>query len=259
MLSNQGDARLRNVACPSCGAPVRFRGATSIVAVCPFCKSTLVREGVKLEDIGKQAELLEDHSPIRIGAEGTPPRHRLHRRRAHPVQVRRGRLERVARAVPRQQERVALGRQPRVHDHLPDPAAAAARVRGDEARPAARAQGRQVVRRLLHGDEHRAGRGGRRRGRAAVQVPAGWKANVVDLRGEGARFATIDYSETPPHLYVGEKLPFDTFSLLGPARPRAGRLHPGHGARLQVRGLRRADREAPHHHRGRRVRLAAAR
>ena len=72
-MSNQGDARLRNVACPSCGAPVRFRGATSVVAVCPFCSATLVREGVDLRDIGKQAQLLEDHSPIRIGAEG---RHR---------------------------------------------------------------------------------------------------------------------------------------------------------------------------------------
>jgi len=56
--------------CPSCGAPLRFRGATSIVAVCQFCKATLVRDGANLQDIGKQAELLEDHSPIRIGADG---------------------------------------------------------------------------------------------------------------------------------------------------------------------------------------------
>ena len=60
----------RTASCPSCGGPLRFRGATSIVAVCAFCKSTLVREGADIENIGKQAELLEDHSPIRIGADG---------------------------------------------------------------------------------------------------------------------------------------------------------------------------------------------
>ena len=72
-MSITGEETRRKVACPSCGAPVRFRGATSIVSVCAFCKSTLVREGVRLENIGKQAELLEDHSPIRIGTDG---RHR---------------------------------------------------------------------------------------------------------------------------------------------------------------------------------------
>ena len=61
---------MRTANCPSCGAPLRFRGATSIVAVCQFCKATLVREGVNLQDIGKQAELLEDQSPLRIGADG---------------------------------------------------------------------------------------------------------------------------------------------------------------------------------------------
>jgi PfaD family protein len=60
----------RTASCPSCGAPLRFRGATSVVAVCGFCKATVVRDGVNLENIGKQAELLEDHSPIRIGAAG---------------------------------------------------------------------------------------------------------------------------------------------------------------------------------------------
>src|SRR5262245_25742170 len=60
----------RLVSCPSCGAPLRFRGATSVVAVCTYCKATLVREGANLENIGKQAELLEDDTPIQIGTEG---------------------------------------------------------------------------------------------------------------------------------------------------------------------------------------------
>ena len=45
---------------------------------------------------------------------------------------------------------------------------------------------------------------------------------MADLRGAGTRFATIDYSEDVPHIYVGERLPFDTFGFAGlrdPDRP----------------------------------------
>jgi hypothetical protein len=52
-------------------------------------------------------------------------------------------------------------------------------------------------------------------GELPFRFTAGWKAKVADLRGEGASFATIDYSEEPPHIYVGEKLPFDTFGFSG--------------------------------------------
>jgi uncharacterized protein (DUF983 family) len=36
---------MRKANCPSCGAPVIFRGAASIVAVCEMCRSTLVLDG----------------------------------------------------------------------------------------------------------------------------------------------------------------------------------------------------------------------
>ena len=49
---------------------MRFRGAASIVAICEFCRSTLVQQGTKLEDIGKMAELVEDASPLQLGSEG---------------------------------------------------------------------------------------------------------------------------------------------------------------------------------------------
>src|SRR5215475_14219084 len=56
--------------CPSCGAPVRFRGAASIVAICEFCRSTLVKQVTNLEDIGKMAAVVEDASPLQLGTEG---------------------------------------------------------------------------------------------------------------------------------------------------------------------------------------------
>jgi ribosomal protein L37AE/L43A len=57
--------------CPSCGAPVVFKSAASIFAVCEYCQSTLVRHDQALEDIGKMAALVEDRSPLQLGSEGS--------------------------------------------------------------------------------------------------------------------------------------------------------------------------------------------
>ena len=56
--------------CPSCGAPVVFKSSASFHAVCDFCRSTLVRHGSELENLGRMADLLEDASPIQLGSEG---------------------------------------------------------------------------------------------------------------------------------------------------------------------------------------------
>lgn len=56
--------------CPSCGAQVPFRSAASVLAVCEYCQSTLIRHDLELENVGKMATLLEDASPLQLGAEG---------------------------------------------------------------------------------------------------------------------------------------------------------------------------------------------
>jgi hypothetical protein len=60
----------RTATCPSCGAPVEFKSVASVLAVCDFCRSTLIRRGEDLEDLGKMAALMEDRSPLQRGAEG---------------------------------------------------------------------------------------------------------------------------------------------------------------------------------------------
>ncbi|MEJ8821904.1 DUF4178 domain-containing protein [Variovorax humicola] len=56
--------------CPGCGAPVEFRSAQSTFAVCPYCQSTVVRQGETLARIGKMAELFDDFSPLQLFAAG---------------------------------------------------------------------------------------------------------------------------------------------------------------------------------------------
>ncbi len=63
--------RAYRAACPNCGAPVEFTSAASASAVCGFCRSTLVRDGEALRQIGTSAELFDDHSPLQLGAAGS--------------------------------------------------------------------------------------------------------------------------------------------------------------------------------------------
>jgi hypothetical protein len=59
-----------SAACPSCGAPVPFRSSASVMAVCEYCQTTVLREDQTLTDHGKMSALLEDYSPLQIGSSG---------------------------------------------------------------------------------------------------------------------------------------------------------------------------------------------
>lgn len=56
--------------CPNCGAPIRFRWSSAVQTVCEFCRSILVRRDVDLAKVGTVADLPADSSPIQLGAEG---------------------------------------------------------------------------------------------------------------------------------------------------------------------------------------------
>jgi hypothetical protein len=56
--------------CPSCGAPVVFKWSGAAQTVCPFCQSIIVRSDIDLQAVGKVADLPPDPSPIQILTEG---------------------------------------------------------------------------------------------------------------------------------------------------------------------------------------------
>ena len=57
--------------CPSCGGPVTFTAGSTIVVVCPFCRSAIARKDRTLEDLGKVAEIADSESPLKLGLKGT--------------------------------------------------------------------------------------------------------------------------------------------------------------------------------------------
>ncbi|EWS53912.1 DUF4178 domain-containing protein [Methylibium sp. T29] len=70
MATDPSPQRAYRAACPNCGAAVEFRSAASALAVCSYCRSTLLREGDALRRIGQSAELFDDHSPLQLGTAG---------------------------------------------------------------------------------------------------------------------------------------------------------------------------------------------
>ncbi|MDP1792178.1 MAG: DUF4178 domain-containing protein [Methylibium sp.] len=70
MATEPSPQRAYRAACPNCGAAVEFRSAASALAVCSYCRSTLLREGDALRRIGQSAELFDDHSPLQLGTAG---------------------------------------------------------------------------------------------------------------------------------------------------------------------------------------------
>ena len=62
---------MQQVLCPQCGAPVKFTSTASVMAVCGACRSTLLKDAESVKRIGEMADVLEDYSPICLGATGT--------------------------------------------------------------------------------------------------------------------------------------------------------------------------------------------
>lgn len=59
-----------STACPSCGAQVPFHSSASVMAVCEYCQTTVLRDAYSVRDQGKMSAILEDYSPLQIGSSG---------------------------------------------------------------------------------------------------------------------------------------------------------------------------------------------
>src|SRR5262249_28080103 len=53
--------------CPACGGTVEFKVSSSLVTICPYCRSVVARGDRKLEDLGKVADLVQTDSVLEVG------------------------------------------------------------------------------------------------------------------------------------------------------------------------------------------------
>jgi len=196
--------------CPSCGAEVVFRAPASVMAVCGYCRSTLVRTDLALENLGRMAELMDDPTLLQLGVQGVHRGQRFTVIGRIQLQYRQG-LWNEWHVLFDQQRAGWLGEasgQYTLSFQVPAKASLPARGSlspGDKVELA----GHFYTVTDLEDGHCVAGEG-----ELPFPVGGGFPASSVDLRS-GRGFATLDYSEDPPLLFVGESVAFADLRLSG--------------------------------------------
>lgn len=187
------------VSCPSCGAEVKFRSHASVMAVCEYCNTRVLKDADAVKDLGKMSSVLEDYSPVQIGTSG----------------VLGGRAFNV---IGRIQLRYSAGMWNEWYLMFEDGATS---WLGDSSGLYTVTTARETDPPLPAFDELEAGEivrvGGERlmvsevrtadciggQGELPFKVGDGWQARVADFR-RGSTFLTLDYSDGPvPVVYTG--------------------------------------------------------
>jgi ribosomal protein S27E len=200
--------------CPTCGAPVVFKSSASFHGVCEYCRSTLVRHGGNLENLGRMADLVEDASPIRLGTEGIY-------KGVHFAVI--GRIQLSYAAGVWNEWHILFDNQRSgwlsdangeyLLTFLTPPGAALPEFSALKPNQQLKLAGHEFVVTDIEEALCVAGEG-----ELPFAFGAGYPAQLVDLRSVGdgaAAFASIDYSETPPLFFLGESLPFASFRFTG--------------------------------------------
>ena len=198
--------------CPNCGATIEFLWSSAVQTTCAYCRSILVRHDVDLEKVGVVGDLPPDSSPIQRGTRG--------RWGDRTFEV-------VGRII------YEYGRGGWNEWHL--------RFGDGTGGWLSDAQLEYAVSTLVERDAPNLAPGPSRYSPGDVVMFAGepytvsvvttaryrgvegelpfeyWdKRDVtfVDLRTPGGKFATIDYSESPPLFFAGEFVPFQSLRMV---------------------------------------------
>jgi len=193
--------------CPNCGAKIVFRWSSSVQTVCAFCKSILVRTDLDLKKVGQVADLPENSSPIQIGTEGVY---------GHRSFVAIGRII----------YEYDLGTWNEWNLMLNDGAGGWLSDAQDDYAVTFATPGRKLPATQPGLSEHLTWdkdtyivitvTKAHYRGVEGELPFQYWDKNdvvFVDLMSEAGKFATLDYSDEPPTLYLGESVAFDTLKL----------------------------------------------
>jgi len=198
-------------ACPGCGAPVTFRWAQAVQATCPYCKGVLVRTDLDLTLVGRQADFPRTGSPIQLGTTGRWRGSRFEVVGRLAYQWERGRWNewycrradgRSAWLADAQLEYAMTEAAP---EGTPVPAVSRLRVGDRHAFQGVTYEVAAITEAWYLGTE----------GELPFPSTARAHCRFVDLQDGTGRFATLDDSEHPPLLFLGEYVAFTDLALEG--------------------------------------------
>lgn len=202
---------VRTTKCPSCGAGVPLHTRAAVQAVCPYCRSTLVRTDLNWEDVGKMAALAEDLTPVRLGMRGEfrgtgfTVIGRLQKQ--HPDGVWNEWLLMLD-----NNQRAWLGEGSGLY-YWTEPTALIEPLPPFSSLQAGK-QVRVNNRPWLITDVEPA-KCIACEGELPFRIPAGAEANAADAMAEDGTFATLDYGDYPPAFYTGRVVDLEELNLVG--------------------------------------------
>lgn len=194
--------------CPNCGAPIEFQWSSSVQTVCTYCRSILIRTDVDLAKVGTVADLPPDSSPIQLRTEG------VFNKRAFVV---------AGRIIYEYDQ----GYWNEWHVYMNDGASGwlsdaqclYAVTFASDIKPLPKSSEAKVGKRFdWKGTTYRVTSITKARYRGVEgELPFQYwdkdDALFIDLRSTTNAFATLDYSDTEPILYLGESVSFDDLKL----------------------------------------------
>ncbi|MES2523018.1 MAG: DUF4178 domain-containing protein [Gemmatimonadota bacterium] len=200
----------RTTSCPNCGAAISFLWAQAVQTTCTYCKAVLVRRDIDVELVGTQAVFPETGSPIQLGVDGKWGD------RGFTV------VGRIAYGWER-------GRWNEWHCRMSDSTSAWLSDAQLEYAMTQQVDGSGLpdIDTLLVGQTVQIGK---RRFEVALHTYARYlgtegdlpfttydkrESLFIDLQNDDGGLATIDTTDTPPSVYVGEYLSFDALSFRG--------------------------------------------
>ncbi|HEY0080598.1 MAG TPA: DUF4178 domain-containing protein [Pyrinomonadaceae bacterium] len=203
--------------CPACGAPVAFKSGSSVVVVCDYCHSVVARTDRALEDLGRVAEVIESGSPLAVGMRG------VYREVAFELTGRAQLAHAAGGFWDEWYAAFADGRwgwlaEAQGRFYLTYRLSSNVQVPPFEALEAGRTvQGIPVGVPLVVGE-----RGEARMVAAEGEIPyrltPGKTYLYADLSGQGGTFATIDYGDEPPTVYVGREVKLAELGIVDAGR-----------------------------------------
>ncbi len=217
--------------CPACGAPIRFAIGSSIVVVCPNCRSVVARGDRSLEDLGKVAALADTGSPLSVGTKGKYKGAQFELTgRAQFAHEAGGLWDEWYASFPGDRWGWIAEAQGRTYitfaRHLP-PSAALPPWDSTELGHRFTIPGVGV---LVVGEIGEA-KAKSAEGEIPFKLTPGESLRYIDLTGQSGKFATLDYSGDEPLVYLGEEV---TLDALGISLKVADEREPTHVGALQV-------------------------
>ena len=191
--------------CPNCGAKITFLWSSSVQTVCQYCKSILIRTDVNLQKVGQVADLPPNSSPIQICTEG------IYSRQAFVVV---GRIIYEYELGSWNEWHIVMNNASAWLSDAQDEYAVTYATQGRTLPPSPNVGGTYtwdnveytvstVTQANYRGVE----------GELPFQYWDKEKVKFVDLMSATGKFATLDYSDATPALYLGESVDFDDLHL----------------------------------------------